>query len=219
MSPMRCMAEAAQHVPEAIYSDPEIQNGSQPLVTPDQEERQRDQRSISPQWESWNMERIDSLQQQFNTVPPANLRDDWETEEPVIIPVSEPVLNGGPPICNRTPTPIPTEPPGRESEERIPIPPRREESMSTENQGTETAQDSHEMTSVLSNEDLHIPCSVCEVIDCMMHNPRHRYCMDCGHRLLGHHICPNVDQDLRRPHTPPQIPREPIGITMSPEQV
>ena len=84
---------------------------------------------------------------------------------------------------------------------------------------TETAQDSHEMTSVLPNEDPHIPCSVCEVIDCMMHNPRHRYCMDCGHRLLGHHICPNVDQDLRRPHIPPQIPREPIGITMSPEQV
>ena len=43
--------------------------------------------------------------------------------------------------------------------------------------------------------------------------------MDCEHRLLGPHICPNVDKDLRRPHTPPQIPREPLGITMSPEQV
>ena len=43
--------------------------------------------------------------------------------------------------------------------------------------------------------------------------------MDCGRRLLGPHICPNVDQDLRRPHTPPQIPREPLGITMFPEQV
>ena len=161
------------------------------------------------------MERGDSLQQQFDTVPPTNFRDDLETEEPVIIPVSEPVLNGGPPICNRTPTPIPMEPPGREREERISISPRREDPLSTENQRTETAQDSCEVTSVLPSEDLHIPCSVCEVIDCMIHNPCHRYCMDCGCRLLGPHICPNVDQDLRRPHTPPQIPREPLGITMS----
>ena len=133
--------------------------------------------------------------------------------------MSEPVLNGGPPVHNRTPTPIPTEPPGGEREEKILISPRREEPLSTENQRTETAQDSHEVTSVLPSEDLHIPCSVCEVIDCMIHNPHHRYCMDCGRRLLGPHICPNVDQDLRRPHTPPQIPREPLGITMSPEQV
>ena len=165
------------------------------------------------------MERGDSLRQQFNTVPPTNFRDDWETEEPIIIPVLELILNGGPPICNRTPTPIPMEPPGREREERIPISPRREEPLPTENQRTETAQDSCEVTSVLPSEDQHIPCSICEVIDCMIHNPRHRYCMDCGHRLLGCHTCPNVDQDLRRPHTPPQIPREPFGITRSPEQV
>ena len=164
------------------------------------------------------MKRGDSLQQ-FNTVSHTNFRDDWEIEEPVIKPVLEPVLNGGPPVCNRTPTPIPMEPPGGEREERILISPRREEPLSTENQRTDTAQDSCEVTSVLPSEDLHIPCSVCEVIDCMIHNPYHRYCMDCGHRLLGPHICPNGDQDLRRPHTPSQIPREPLGITMSPELV
>ena len=98
MSPMRRVAEAAQHVPEAIYSDPETQNRSPPMVTPAPEERQRDRSSISPRGESQNMERGDSLQQQFDTVPPTNFRDDWETEEPVIIPVLEPVLNGGPPI-------------------------------------------------------------------------------------------------------------------------
>ena len=165
------------------------------------------------------MERGDSLQQQPNAVSPANIRDDLEIEEPVIIPVSEPVLNGGPPMCNRTPTSISMEPPGREREERISLSPRREDFLSTENQRTEIAQDVREVMSVLPSEDLHIPCSICEVIDCMIHNPHHRYCMDCGHRLLGPHICPNVDQDLRRPHTPPQIPREPLGITMSPEQV
>ena len=213
------MAEAAQHVPEAVYSDPETQNRSPPIITTIPEERQRDQSSISPQGEPQNVEGGDSLQQQPNTVFPTNIRDDWEIEEPVIIPVSGSVLNGGPPVCNETPTLIPTEPLGREREERISLSPRREDSLSTENQRKETIQDSCEVISVLPSEDPHIPSSVCEVIDCMIHNPHHRYCMDCGCRLLGPHICPNVDQDLRRPHTPPQIPREPLGITMSPEQV
>ena len=219
MSPMRQVAEAAQHVPEAVYSDPETQNRSPPMVATIPEERQRDQSSISPQGEPQNVERGHSLQQQPNAVSPVNIRDDWEIEEPVIIPVSEPVLNGGPPMCNRTPTSISMEPPGREREERISLSPRREDSLSTENQRTEIAQVSREVISVLPSEDPHIPCSFCEVIDCMIHNPHHRYCMDCGHRLLGPHICPNVDQDLRRPHTPPKIPREPLGITISPEQV
>ena len=165
------------------------------------------------------MKRGDSLQQQPNTVSPMNIGDDWETAEPVIIPVSEPVLNGGPPMHNRTPTPIYMETSGREREEEISPSPQREDSLSTEDQRIETIQDSREVISVLPSEDPHIPCSVCEVIDCMIHNPQHRYCMNCGRRLLGPHICPNVDQDQRRPHTPPQIPREPLGITMSPEQV
>ena len=48
MSPMGQVAEAAQHVPEATYSDPETQNRSPPMVTTIPEERQRDQSSISP---------------------------------------------------------------------------------------------------------------------------------------------------------------------------
>ena len=219
MSPMRRVAEAAQHVPEAVYSDSETQNRSSPIVTTIPEEQQIDQSNILPQGVFQDMERGDSLQQQPNTVSPMNIGDDWETAEPVIIPVSEPVLNGGPPMHNRTPTPIHMETPGREREERISSSPQREDSLSTEDQRIETIQDSREVISVLPSEDPHIPCSVCEVIDCMIHNPHHRYCMDCGHRLLEPHICPNVDQDQRRPHTPPQIPREPLGITMSPEQV
>ena len=61
------------------------------MVTTVPEERQRDQSSISPRGEPQNVERGDSLQQQPNTVSPTNIRDDWEIEEPVIIPVSEPV--------------------------------------------------------------------------------------------------------------------------------
>ena len=219
MSPMRQVAEAAQHMPEAVYSDSKTQNRSSQIVTTIPEEQQRDQSSILPQGEFQDMERGDSLQQQPNTASPMNIGDDWETAEPVIIPVSEPVLNRGPLMHNRPPTPIHMETPGRGREEEISPSPQREDSLSTEDQRIETIQDSCEVISVLPSEDPHIPCSVCEVIDCMIHNPHHRYCMNCGHRLLGPHICPNVDQDQRRPLTPPQIPREPLGITMSPEQV
>ena len=43
----------------------------------------------------------------------------------------------------------------------------------------------------LTEEDPQIRCTVCNTIDCMVHNPRHRYCMDCGQRLLGPHTCSN----------------------------
>ena len=43
----------------------------------------------------------------------------------------------------------------------------------------------------LTEEDPQIRCTVCNTIDCMVHNPRHRYYMDCGQRLLGPHTCSN----------------------------
>ena len=43
----------------------------------------------------------------------------------------------------------------------------------------------------LPEKDPQIPCPVFDVVDCMIHNPRHRYCMNCGHRLLGLHTCLN----------------------------
>ena len=43
----------------------------------------------------------------------------------------------------------------------------------------------------LPEEDPQITCSICNIVDCMIHNPRHRYCMDCGQRLMGPHVCPN----------------------------
>ena len=50
----------------------------------------------------------------------------------------------------------------------------------------------------LPEEDSQIPCPVCDVIDCMIHNPRYRYCMNCGQRLLGLHACPN---EIEHPET------------------
>ena len=69
----------------------------------------------------------------------------------------------------------------------------------------------------LPEEDPQIPCPVCEVIDCMIHNPRHQYCMNCGQRLLGLHACPNETE-----HPEPPIVQYPIpmGVTRpaEPEQ-
>ena len=48
----------------------------------------------------------------------------------------------------------------------------------------------------LMTEDPQIRCTVCNTVDCMIHNLRHRYCMDCGQRLLGPHICSNQEEHL-----------------------
>ena len=46
-------------------------------------------------------------------------------------------------------------------------------------------------TICLHEEDPHITCSICNIVDCMIHNPSHRYCIDCGQRSMGTHVCPN----------------------------
>ena len=48
----------------------------------------------------------------------------------------------------------------------------------------------------LMEEDPQIRCTVCNATDCMVHNPRHRYCMNCGQRLLGPHMCSNETEHL-----------------------
>ena len=66
----------------------------------------------------------------------------------------------------------------------------------------------------LPEEEPQIPCPVCEVIDCMIHNPRYRYYMNCGQRLLGPHTCPN-ERECPEPLLV-QYPI-PIGVTRSAE--
>ena len=66
----------------------------------------------------------------------------------------------------------------------------------------------------LPEEDPLIPGPVCEVIDCMIHNPRHRYCMNCGQRLLGPYACPNYRECPEPPIVQYPIP---IGVTRSAE--
>ena len=57
----------------------------------------------------------------------------------------------------------------------------------------------------LTEEDPQIRCTVCNATDCMVHNPRHWYCMDCGQRLMGPHTCSNQTEHLDTSRT-----RDPI---------
>ena len=48
----------------------------------------------------------------------------------------------------------------------------------------------------LTEEDPQMRCTVCNATDCMVQNPRHQYCIDCGQRLLGPHTCSNEMEHL-----------------------
>ena len=47
----------------------------------------------------------------------------------------------------------------------------------------------------LTEEEPQIICSICNTVDCMIHNPRHCYCMNCGQKLSGTHACPNETEN------------------------
>ena len=103
-----------------MYQKLETQNVDPQVGTSTCEERQGEGRGTSPREELQNGERRGSLPQQIDTPSPTNIRDDWETTEPVIIPVTELLLNGGPPTQRITFTPTTNEAPGGVREEEIP---------------------------------------------------------------------------------------------------
>ena len=147
--------------------------------------------------------------------------DQWEdnNREPEIIVEHIPLLNGGLPTSQNEPETIPrnvivpTTTPmtttGTTAIESASIPSTPQVSSTGIGERTSTMRQIY-----LPEEDPQIPCSVCEVIDCMIHNPRHRYCMNCGQRLLGPHACP----DERECPEPPVVQYPiPLGVTRSAE--
>ena len=115
--------------------------------------------------------------------------------EPEVVAEHVPLLNGGPLTSQQdTVTPITTTetmtsttvPTGPISMEAVPI-------SSTPPVGSTGVEERIPLNNpiCLTEEDPQIRCMVCNTIDCMVHNPRHRYCMDCGQRLLGLHTCSN----------------------------
>ena len=120
--------------------------------------------------------------------------------EPIIVSEHAPLLNGGPlsshqDVVNHTTTTetiasrsTPTEPVPTEIVSR---PPTLPETSTNTTERTSLTEPIH-----LTTEDPQIRCTVCNTVDCMIHNPRHRYCMDCGQRLVGSHNCSNWEERL-----------------------
>ena len=130
-----------------------------------------------------------------STVDPSQHGRENTSGDPEIVVERVPLLNGGPSTSQQVVvTPIPTTetitstmaPTGPTLIEAVTIsstPPDDSTGVSERVPLTEPI--------CLTAEDLQIRCTVCNTIDCMIHNLRHRYCMDCGQRLLGLHVCSN----------------------------
>ena len=206
MSPMRRVAEAAHRTPEAHYTDNvDAPRESQEIIDTHHVDEERD--STPRQF----------LQTERN-VPTTN--EQWEdnNREPEIIVEQIPLSNEVLPISwgetetisentvVTTTTPITTT-------RTMPI---ASVSISSTPQVSSTGIEEGTSTIgpiCLPEEDPQIPCSVCDVIDCMIHNPRHQYCMSYGQRLLGLHACPNKIEHLKPPmvqHPTPQVTTGPM---------
>ena len=201
MSPMRRLAEAVRRVPS--MQDINVERTMENLPdTP-----------INDQWDD-NIEATPDLNQPMeNNIPstveqPLNEREDT-IGDPEVVVERVPLLNGGLPTSQQdvvtpitttetmTSTMAPTEPIFTEAVSISSTPPVSSTGMDERIPLTEPI--------CLTAEDPQIRCTVCNTIDCMVHNPRHRYCMDCDQRLLGPHVCSN-----RTEHTTVSRPQNTI---------
>ena len=115
--------------------------------------------------------------------------------DPIVVVEHVPLLNGGPSTSQQDVVdPTPTT--GTITSITAPAEPILAETVSIPSTPPDTSTGMTERVPLtkpicLTAEDPQIRCTICNTIDCMIHNPRHRYCMDCGQRLLGPHICSN----------------------------
>ena len=187
MSPMRRVAEAAHRVPEVQDTNVEETPREPPSINvTDQWSEERDFIPESSQPLEVNLP--SSVEQQ------ESVREDvvWEPE---IVTEHIPLLNGGPPvsweetrtnITNTVATTTFTPTTGTVPTEFVSLSSTPQVSSTSIKEGIP-----HDGPICLTEEDPQITCSICNTIDCMIHNPRHRYCMDCGQRMMGSHVCPN----------------------------
>ena len=187
MSPMRRVAEVALRVPEV--QDINITEIPRDPTNTNIMEQENEGRDIIPET-SPPIEEVLPLAVQ----PQTSVRDNT-IREPEMVVEHMPLLNGGPPT------------PREEHRTTLRC------TVATKTFATTTATIPRESVSVsstpqvsstgieegvplyrhicLPEEDPQITCSICNIVDCMIHNPRHCYCMDCGQRLMGLHVCPN----------------------------
>ena len=187
MSPMRWLAEAVCRVPSV--QDTNIESTMENL--PDT--------SINDQWDD-NIEATPELNQPMennilSTVEPSLNERENTIGDPEVVVECVPLINGGSPTSQQdvvtpitttetmTSTTAPTEPIFTEAVSISSAPPVSSTGIDERIPLTEPI--------CLTAEDPQMRCTVCNTIDCMVHNPRHRYCMDRGQRLLGPHVCSN----------------------------
>ena len=190
MSPMRRIAEAAHRVPEV-----------QDINISDSPRDPTDVNIVEQETEGWDI-MLESSQIIGEVIPPTvgqqtGVRDDT-IREPRMVEEHVPLLNGGPPTSREEhiTTTINTSATSTFVTTTATVP---RESMSLPSTPQVSSTGIEEGVSLhgpifLPEEDPHITCSICNIVDCMIHNPRHCYCMDCGH------ICPNETEhsDLTR---------------------
>ena len=211
MSPMRRIAEVARRVPEV--QDITISDSPGDLtdvnIMGQETERQNPRLESNPTIEE-NI--LPTVEQQ------TSVRDDT-IREPRMVEEHIPLTNGAPPTSREeqvtttintatTSTFVPT----------VTTVPRESTSLPSTPQVSSTGIEegiSPHGPICLPEEDPHIICSICNIADCMINNPRHQYCIDCGQRLLGPHVCPNETEhsDPTRTQTSTMIRRtQPIPL-------
>ena len=192
MSPMRWIAEAVRRV--LSVQDVNIVSTVENIPDTPVNDQWDDSIGVTPEL---NPPIDNSISSSIN--PLLHEREDT-SEDPLIVAEHVPLLNGGPTtsqqaVVDSTPTTgtitstPPAEPILAETVSIPPTPPDTSMGITERVPLTEPI--------CLTTEDLQIRCTICNTIDCMIHNPRHRYCMDCGQRLLGPHVCSNrIDRTI-----------------------
>ena len=187
MSPMRQIAESVHRVPSVQNIN--IENTMENLPDTPVNDQWDDNIEITPELNPNMDNNIPS------TVDPSQHGRENTSGDPEVVVEHVPLLNGGPltsqqvvvtPIPTTetiTSTTAPTEPTFIEAVTISSTPPDNSMGISERVPLTEPI--------CLTAEDPQKRCTVCNTINCMIHNLRHRYCMDCHQRLLGLHVCSN----------------------------
>ena len=187
MSPMRWIAESVCRVPSVQNINIENTMENLPDIP------------VNNQWDD-NIEATPELNPNMDnnipsTVDPSQHERENISEDPEIVVECVLLLNGGPSTSQQVVvTPIPTT--ETITSTTVPTGPTLIEAVTISSTPPDDSTGVSERVPLteaicLAAEDPQIRCTVCNTIDCMIHNPRHRYCMDCGQRLLGLHVCSN----------------------------
>ena len=187
MSPMRWLTEAVHRVPSV--QDINVEGTMENLPDTPINDQWDDSIDVTPESNQPIGDNIPSTMEQ-----PLNERENT-VRDPEVVAEHVPLLNGGPPTSQQeTVTPITTT--GIVTSTTAPTGPISMEAVSISSIPPVSSTGMEERIPLndpicLMEEDPQIRCTVCNTIDCMVHNPRHWYCMDCGQRLLGPHTCSN----------------------------